>query len=100
MASSSDFDLEDRFTVEPFLVASRSAEKYILYAIAFDLELKHSERIQANCRCLIDDDDKRFIEVERLKITLHDGPYRVISYQIKFGRGYIIPKIKNNKRER
>lgn len=73
--------------VDPFLIYSESADEYLTYLIAIDLEKNASEYLNKS-------DDLRYIEIKALKeVAIHDGIYKSIEYEVVPGFEHKLPRI-------
>lgn len=71
--------------------------KNILYLISLDLQKNYPEHFKkVQDKEEEEENNDRFIEVEDLKVFIHDGVYTSIKYKVTLGRGYKLPRINYN----
>lgn len=71
--------------VPEFVVHSEYAQQYILYTISQHLHSLYSQQL-----CVV---SPTYVEVESLYISVHNSGIVGVSYNVKFGRGYRLPRI-------
>lgn len=70
-----------------FILNSVDCNVYVLYLIASDVE-----RQCANFTIPLVD-DSRYVEISKLELVIHDGPYTSLEYRVTRGQGYRLPRI-------
>lgn len=73
--------------VPTFVLNSTDCNAYALYLIALDLLRICPEFAVPH------DADTRYVEVSRLEVVVHDGPYVLLEYRVSRGRGFRLPRI-------
>jgi len=95
IASSVNLPIEKAYIISNYIVVptyiihSEECHDFILYIISIDL---HKHLPHALNECI----DNRYVEIEWLKIFIHDSSYKSIRYEAKTGRGYRLPRIIHN----
>lgn len=81
--------IENTIVVDPFIIHSESCNEYISYLISLDLHRCFSKHLNI----ISDNNDNRFVEIESLRVFIHDGVYKAIRYKAIAGHGYKLPRI-------
>lgn len=86
-----DNEISHYLHVKEFQIHSVYAKFILLYHISIHLHKHYKKYLSASSI-----GDNRFVEVEKLDISIHYGPHTAVSYKVKFGKGYKLPCITHN----
>lgn len=77
-----------------FLLHSKDSNLYLLWLISDDLHRYQYGKLNFVANPTCPERESKYIEIQSIEyITIHDGKYKSISYKVKFGRGYQLPRL-------